>query len=121
MSQMPGLLQNSFEASSVRRLSALTSVLVKALAWSAVKKFAPLNGPAAGPQPPIAHRFASEMPVPFGKLTPVKLFQVNRTADMKVKGSEISSSSLGIHWKSRSPLKQQGTKVNGPGPIAGPP
>src|ERR1700674_841968 len=108
---MPLLPHASFDASSVRRLSAKTSVLVKALAWSAVNGFAPaVNGAPVAPHPPIAHRFAAEMPVPFGKLTPVKLFQVNGIG-RNVKGSEICSSSLGIHLNSRSPVNTPGANV----------
>src|SRR6266849_3605375 len=109
MSQMPGLPHHSFEASRVKRLSSNTSVFLKVLALLAVKKFAPVNGPEPGPQPPMAHRLACEMPVPFGKLTPVKLFQVIGHG-RKVRGSEIKSSSLGIHWNSVSPLNSPGTK-----------
>src|SRR5580704_2392190 len=52
---MPGLVQNTFDASRLRRTSSNTSVLVSLL----------LKPPTA-PKQPIARQFALEMPVPFG-------------------------------------------------------
>src|SRR5579862_9156979 len=52
---MPGLVQNTFDASRLRRTSSNTSVLVSLL----------LKPPTA-PKQPIARQFAVEMPVPFG-------------------------------------------------------
>src|SRR5260370_4360855 len=99
---MPALPHTSFEASSVRRLSSKTSVLVKALALLAVKKLAPVNGPEPGPVPPIVARFAGEMPEPFGKLTPLKLIHVTGKG-RKVSGSEMKSSRSEEHTSELHP------------------
>src|SRR5258707_608111 len=94
---MPGLPHHILEMSRVRRLSAKTSVLV-----SLVKL---VNCVIATPPRLAAAKLADDTPVPFGKFTPVKLFQVSGHG-RKVSGSEINSSSLGIHLNSRSPVKR---------------
>src|SRR6202030_859000 len=107
---MPGLPHHIFELSKVRRLSANTSSFVSSV--PTCHALGPTDGVPFRlvPGALTAMVLACEMPVPFGKFTPVKLFQVTGTG-RNVKGSEINSSSLGIQWNSRSPVNDApGTK-----------
>src|ERR1700733_15005795 len=112
-SQMPGLPQNTFEASSDSRASSKTSVLVSLL----------LNEPA-GPKQPTARQFAVEMPVPFGPITLRTLMKVSGTeGGRKVSGSEMKVSTLQVQSKSRLPLNEvpaNGGRQTAPNPAAGP-
>src|SRR5580698_5610500 len=98
---MPGLPQNTFDASSDRRISSNISVFVSLL----------LNAPA-GPKQPTARQFAVEMPVPFGPVMFKMLTQVSGSeSGRNVSGSLIKLNIFQVHSKLRLPL-------NGPKPAA---
>src|SRR5580658_10057048 len=90
---MPGLPQNTFDASNESRVSSNTSVLVSLV----------LKAPRA-PKQPSARRFAFEMPVPFGPVMLRMLTQVSgKDEGMKVSGSEMKVNTFQVHSKSRLP------------------
>src|ERR1700733_9342826 len=89
---MPALPHHTFDMSRTKRLSSNTSVLVTAVpTFHGVKPV------------PAAARFAVETPVPFGKVTPVKPFQVIGHG-RNDSGSDRANSRRGAQWNSRSPL-----------------
>src|ERR1700691_3633961 len=94
---MPGLPQNTLDASSESRVSSNTSTFVSLT-------------PKASPTPvvpahPIAAQLATERPVPFGPVTFMMLIQViGKEGGRKVSGSEMKVNSFQVHSKSRSPL-----------------
>src|ERR1700678_4322544 len=93
---MPALPHQILEMSRVRRLSSKTSVLVSEVS----SDHCVMPGPAEA-----AAKLADEMPVPFGKVTPVKLFQVSGIG-RNVNGSDMTNSRRGAHLNSRSPVKR---------------
>src|SRR5579862_294127 len=95
---MPGLPQNTFDASRESRASSNTSVLV-----SLMPKGSP--GPVV-PAHPMAAQFAGEIPVPFGPVMFKMLTQVmGIDGGRNVSGSEMNVKTFQVHSKSRSPLK----------------
>src|SRR5580698_7412685 len=99
--------------SSVSRFSEKTSVLVSALQGFPPTFVGALHHPALACS---AEMLACERPVPFGKLTAVKLLQVTGHAT-NVSGSIICSSRCGTVLKVWSPVNWQpppgGSPTNG--------